>query len=127
RGTPIGGLTDGQDYFVVRVEDDPTTPDVDESNGGSKIRLAETEQKAIDAEAWEAEPGHGKLRDPFTIDLTPGATLNKQSFTSADVDANANTISIHPGIAPFEFGQQVIYRENDLPDDYIPADHPDYV
>ena len=53
--------------------------------------------------------------------------LIPKEFTSADVDANANTIAIHPGISPFEFGQQVIYRQNDLPDDYDPAEHPDYV
>jgi len=106
--------------YIIRVEDDPTTANVDESarqddpatpddefQAGTLIRLAESEQKAIDRAAWEAEGGHAGARNPFAIDLRTGATLNVHSITSTDVDATANTITIDPGLGPFELGQSV--------------------
>ena len=47
RGASIGGLLDDQDYVVIALEDDPATT-FDESH---LIKLAETEQKAIDGVA----------------------------------------------------------------------------
>src|SRR5262249_45004283 len=85
------------------------------SNGNSKVRLAITEQNAIDGGEWEAAGGHAGQRNPFAVDLTVGGgQLDKVSFTSDNVDAVANTITINPGIGPVEFGQKVIYREDGI-------------
>lgn len=121
RGATIGGLTSGQDYYIIRVLDKPSTPE-DESNGGANVRLAETEQKAIDGGLWELDDSQTG-RNPFAVDLSGGGTLNTRGFNSSDVDATNNTISIDPGIGPFELGQSVIYREDDLaPTDVIIED-----
>jgi hypothetical protein len=114
RGIPVGGLTPRQDYYIIKVRDDRTTPQ-DESNGNSKVRLAETRQKAIDGGAWEAAGGHAGQRNPFAVDLKAGGgDLDRVTFTSADVNATANSITIKPGLGPFEFGQKVIYREDGI-------------
>ena len=117
-------LTPGTDYFIIHLVDDPDTPDIDE---GGMVKLAYTEQQAIDGGKWEedhphsvrdglAHPGDDSYRNPYSVNFRAGGgALNTQAFTQADVDANANTISITPGLGPFELGQSVIYRESWLP------------
>ena len=127
RGTLIntadGGLTPGQDYYIIHLVDDADTPDIDE---GGRVRLATTEQKAIDGGKWEEAHPHSVRdgqRNPYAIDLTPGGGgLNTQSFAQGDVDASANTITVHPGIGPFELGQSVVYRESWLPSTVFVSD-----
>ena len=86
RGTLINGLTPGADYFIIHLVDDADTTAVDE---GSRVRLATTEQKAIDGAKWEEANPHSVrdgVRNPYAVDLTPGGgALNRQSFSQADV------------------------------------------
>src|SRR5207253_2350008 len=82
RGTSIGGLTPTQDYYIIHLYDDPLTPNVDE---GEFVKLAITEQKAIDGATWEeTHPLSSQSsvnRNPFAVDLTSGGgALNQQSF-----------------------------------------------
>src|SRR4029453_13951079 len=78
-----GSLVGGADYWIIRVDGDPT-----------KIRLAESEKDAIAGTYLDLVPG--------------GGDLNVKSFSSDDVKADANTIAITPGLGPFELGQSVI-------------------
>ena len=98
RGTSIGGLSPGT-YVIVTPEDNPDTA-VDESR---YIKLARTEQQAIDAYAWEAAFNTGV--NPYVINLTPGATTNTRSFDADDIDDDTITFD---GVGnTFELGQAV--------------------
>ena len=91
RGDSIGGLDAGQSYYVIALEDDPDTTDVDESH---YIQLAKSEAQAIDGVA---------------INLTPGATVNRQTFDASNIDGDKITL---PGLGnKFELGQAVRYYE----------------
>lgn len=116
RGNSIGGLNDNTTYWVISVEDDPTTPDIDESQ---YIKLAMTEQDAIEGNAI-----HLSLKDSKDVTV---ATNNK-GFGGADVDAVKNTISLanpawtNAGTVDFsslgqtfELGQAVVYHEGSAP------------
>lgn len=113
RGTSIGGLVDGREYYVLALEeDDPGTP-YDESTG-EWIKLAPTELAVLRAGAgYDHHAGN-------VVDLVPGAGAlatanNAHAFGSGGVDAVADTIRIDraPGetvFNPFSLGQAVIYR-----------------
>ena len=118
RGTSIGGLDPGT-YVVVALPDNPDTA-VDESH---YIKLARTEQQAIDAYAWEAAGNTGV--NPYVINLTPGAVDNHRSFDASNVNPDNDTITL-PGVGnTFELGQAVIYREAGRTDADKVVDGPD--
>ena len=85
RGTSIGGLSPG-DLRDRRARGRPATA-VDESH---YIKLARTEQQAIDAYAWEAAIDTGV--NPYVIDLTPATTTNTRSFDADDIDDDTITL-----------------------------------
>ena len=110
RGTSIGGLDAGQTYVVVALVDDPATA-VDESHF---IKLARGENNAIAAAAWELEDHPPGQRNPYVIDLTPGATVNQRTFGAADIHGDVIVLPAPPPGEVFntiELGQAVIYRE----------------
>ena len=96
RGNSIGGMIPGT-YYIIRLEDDPLTADVDESH---YVQLARTELNAIDGIAIDLKSPSQTLVD---------VSLNTRSFDSSDVDVDKITLR---GIGnTFELGQAVIYRE----------------
>ncbi len=112
-GTSIGGLVNGLSYYVVAMEDDPSTPGRDESHW---IRLAATETQAIRA-------GMGFL-DGNVVDLQDrggllATALNERAFDGADVDAAADSIVLrnaaNGNFNKFELGQAVVYRKGTAP------------
>ena len=97
-GPVVGGLTDGDVFFVITTED------------ATKIQLAETRDKAIAGNE---------------ISLASGAGVNSKNFTaSSAVDSNKNTITLdNPALtgsgtdfsllgSTFELGQAVRYDAN---------------
>ncbi|MBW8892489.1 MAG: hypothetical protein JF617_10165, partial [Burkholderiales bacterium] len=98
RGTSIGGLVDGRQYFVVT--DDP-----------GWIKLAENQTNALKAIAGSQAGNVVDLR----TDLGPATSDNALSFDASNVDADKNTIALQRNGAPvfntFELGQAVVYHE----------------
>src|SRR5688572_5642640 len=110
RGNSIGGLDSGQNYVVVTLPDNPDTA-VDESH---YVKLARTEQNAIDAYNWEAEFNTGT--NPFVINLfndplAPIKTNNRHFDADDVVDDRITLTQTATEFNPFELGQAVIYRE----------------
>ena len=122
RGSNIGGLVGGRTYFVVWMADDPTTLDLNESEF---IALASSEQAAVRAASCSAAgDDHAAYLaylvclQQVTVDLTqagfPATTNNTRDFSAADVDAAANTVTLHwtGGVFnTFELGQAVVYHQ----------------
>jgi len=98
RGTSIGGLVDGRQYFIVTT-DEP-----------GWIQLAETQTNALRAIAGFPAGNVVDLR----TDLGPATSDNTLSFDSSNVDSGTNTISLQRNGATvfntFELGQAVVYR-----------------
>ncbi|MCS7045019.1 MAG: hypothetical protein NZO58_01555, partial [Gemmataceae bacterium] len=112
RGNSIGNLVDGQEYVVISVPDDPNT----EFNESWLIKLALTEQKAIDGEEIDLTPGF------------PAVAVNTKYFDGDDVDGERNTITLdNPAFtgagtldfslrgSTFELGQAVVFRQGNGP------------
>ncbi|HND51825.1 MAG TPA: hypothetical protein PLV92_05495, partial [Pirellulaceae bacterium] len=96
RGNSIGGMTPGV-YYVIKLQDDPATSDVDESH---YVQLARTELNALDGVAIDL-----KAPDETLIDVS----LNTRTFDSPDISDDSITLS---GIGnTFELGQSVYYYE----------------
>ncbi|MES2101762.1 MAG: LEPR-XLL domain-containing protein, partial [Pseudomonadota bacterium] len=110
RGDSIGGLDAGQTYVIVTLEDDARTA-VDESR---YVKLARTEQQAIDAYVWEAAGTHTG-RNPYVVDLTSAGTTNDRKFNSGNVAGD--TITLNGVGNTFELGQAVNYYEPGHDDD----------
>jgi hypothetical protein len=103
-GQSIGGLNNGQTYYIIAPEDNPLTA-VNESH---YIQLAATQADAFAGRAINLTP-------PLP-GLAGDVSVNMPVFTGADVDPVANTITLNaneqPGVFfPIELGQAVIYRE----------------
>ena len=115
RGTSIGGLVDGRDYFVVNVGDDETT-----ANGKPSewIKLAATDIQAIRAGFDPKNFSAGNV-----VDLTPLAgdlatADNVRTFSADGVDAVKNSISLPRNgnvNNTFELGQAVVYKQGTAP------------
>jgi hypothetical protein len=129
RGTSIGGLVDGREYFVVNVGDDET---VAADSPSEWIKLAGTDIQAIRAGIDPKKFSAGNV-----VDLTPlGGDLatadNVGMFSGSDVDAAANSISLprsgncraisrsvclqtSGANNTFELGQAVVYKQGTAP------------
>ncbi|MEO7134919.1 MAG: calcium-binding protein, partial [Vicinamibacterales bacterium] len=115
-GTSIGGLRDGNTYYVIALSDDASTPGRDESEW---IKLAETETQTLRGSlGFEA----GNVVDLVDQSGTPIATAtNDRGFDGSDLDGTANTIVLRDAAnAPlnfnkFELGQAVVYHEGSAP------------
>ena len=113
RGTSIGNLVDGRDYYVIQLVDDDTTPDRDESEW---IKLAATEIEAIRAGIdvqWHA----GNVID-LKLEAVPTPDTNKRDFSGSDVNASDDSITLRwtGGVFnTFELGQAVVYKQGDTP------------
>ncbi|MCR9293765.1 MAG: hypothetical protein NXI32_13655, partial [bacterium] len=111
RGTSIGNLVDGREYYVIALEDDDSTNDRDESQW---IQLAESETQAIKASYGVS----GQIVDLKKNGL-PAPDNNKRTFTGAEVDAENNLITLLRNgddvFNAFELGQAVVYQEGDQP------------
>jgi hypothetical protein len=104
-------LVDGQEYVVIRLEDIPETA----RNESDWIKLAQTEQKAID--------GQGVDLKADTVGLP--TAVNSKAFSGADVNAASNSITLaNPAFTgsgvnfsllgqTFELGQAVVYHQGD--------------
>src|SRR5204863_7713673 len=88
-GNSIGGLDPGT-YVVVQLTDNPATA-VDESH---YIKLARTEQQAINAFEWEAEFNSGV--DPYVVNLSNSLlspiSTNNRHFDSTSIDGDKITL-----------------------------------
>ncbi len=98
RGTSIGGLVDGREYYVIALDD-------------GWIKLAETGAQALRAGLGE-EYHSGNVVNLRTAGL-PTPDNNRKGFGAGDVDAAASTITLRrddPVFNTFELGQAVVYK-----------------
>ena len=126
RGMRIGGLLDDTDYIVISVADDPNTTDVDESN---YIKLALTEQNAIDGEAVDLLREGEYFPYPYDYIPVPPVTMNTKAFDGSQVDSQRSRITLDNKAfhkndnqvdfsllgQTFELGQAVVYRQGTAP------------
>ena len=102
RGTSIPGLDAGKTYFIIALADDPATA-VDESH---YIKLAHTEQNAIDGKAINF---NADLLGFIDTEFGAGTSVNNRHFDANDIANDTITLS-GPGNT-FELGQAVYYYE----------------
>ncbi|MBS3951841.1 MAG: LEPR-XLL domain-containing protein, partial [Methylomicrobium sp.] len=104
RGTSIGNMVDGREYYVIQ-------DDVD-----GYYKFAETETQAIRASLGYESGNIVNLIDESGTAIE--TNNNERSFDGADVDASTDSISLPWGggvFNTFELGQAVVYHEGSAP------------